>query len=99
MSVIPSIYLWSAGSALLAFIGMLIAHKLVKPIDLGQHQPALDATLNIVGTLVSILLGLLVAASLNSYQILQSAVEAEATSVSEVCRLSLGCHLMSKNKF
>jgi len=88
--LIPSIYLWSAGAALLAFLGMLIAHRLVKPIDLKEHQPALDATLNIVGTLVSILLGLLVAASLNNYQILEAAVDSEATSVAEVCRLSFG---------
>jgi len=90
MSIIPSIYLWGLGSALFALAGMLVAHRLVKPIDLAQHQPSLDATLNIVGTLVSILLGLLVAASLTSYQSLQSTVDSEATSVSEICRLSFG---------
>lgn len=90
MHSIPTIYIWSAGSALLALGGMMIAHRLVKPIDLEKHQPFLDATLNIVGTLVSILLGLLVAASLNSYQTLEGDVEAEATSVAEVGRLSFG---------
>ena len=90
MIPIPSIYLWSAGSALFAFIGMLIAHQFVKPINLTENQAALDATLNIVGTLVSILLGLLVASSLNNYQALEAAVDAEATSVAEVCRLSFG---------
>ncbi len=90
MFLIPSIYLWSGGAALLAFAGMLIAHKFVKPIDLHEHQAVLDATLNIVGTLVSILLGLLVAASLNNYQTLEASVDAEATSVAEVCRLSYG---------
>ncbi len=55
-----------------------------------ENQPALDATLNIVGTLVSILLGLLVAASLNNYQTLESAVDSEAISIAEVCRLSFG---------
>lgn len=90
MAGIPSIYLWSAGSALFALAGMLIAHKLVKPVDLEKHQPFLDATLNIVGTLVSILLGLLVAASLNNYQVLESNVEAEATNIAQICRLSLG---------
>ncbi len=88
--MIPSIYLWSAGSALFAFIGMLIAHRFVKPIDFKENQPALDATLNIVGTLVSILLGLLVAASLNNYQTLESSIDSEATSISEVARLSFG---------
>jgi hypothetical protein len=82
--------MWSAGSALAALGGMLIAHRLIKPIDLEKHQPFLDATLNIVGTLVSILLGLLVAASLSNYQTLEGDVEAEATSVAEVGRLSFG---------
>ena len=88
--ILPSIYLWSAGSALFAFAGMLIAHRIVKPIDLKENQAALDATLNIVGTLVSILLGLLVAASLNNYQTLETAIDSEAISVAEVCRLSFG---------
>jgi hypothetical protein len=90
MVAIPSIYLWTLGSALLAIVGMLVAHKFVRPINLDEHQPGLDATLNIVGTLVSILLGLLVAASLNKYQSLETDVDAEATSVASVCRLSLG---------
>jgi hypothetical protein len=97
MFAIPSIYLWSAGAALLAFIGMLIGHRLVKPIDLKENQAALDATLNIVGTLVSILLGLLVAASLNNYQTLESAIDSEATSVAEVCRLSIGLPPQERN--
>jgi hypothetical protein len=90
MIAIPSIYLWSAGSALLALVGMLVAHKLVKPIDLDKHQAGLDATLNIVGTLVSILLGLLVAACLGNYQTLEAGVDAEAASVIEIARLSFG---------
>ncbi len=90
MITIPTIYMWSIGSALFALVGMLIAHRLIKPIDLDKHQPSLDATLNIVGTLVSILLGLLVAASLANYQSLQTAVDAEASSVSDVCRLTFG---------
>jgi hypothetical protein len=87
---IPLIYFWSLGSALFAFIGLVVAHKFVKPIDIDAHQPTLDATLNIVGTLVSILLGLLVAASLSNYQTLESDVDAEAMSVASICRLSLG---------
>lgn len=86
----PSIYVWSAGAALIAVIGMLIAHRIVKPVNLQENQPALDATLNIVGTLVSILLGLLVAASLSNYQNLETAVDSEAMSISEVCRLAFG---------
>ncbi len=88
--MIPLIYIWSACSALVAFSGMMLAHRFVKPIDLKENQPALDATLNIVGTLVSILLGLLVAASLANYQALELAIDSEATSVAEVGRLSFG---------
>jgi len=87
---IPSIYLWSVGSALFALSGLLIGHKLVKPIDVKEHQASLDATLNIVGTLVSILLGLLVAGSLSSYQSLEADAEAEAGGIAGICRLSFG---------
>jgi len=90
MITVPSIYIWSAGSALLALGGMLVAHRLVKPIDLNKHQAGLDATLNIVGTLVSILLGLLVAACLGNYQNLEAGVDAEAAAVIEIARLSFG---------
>jgi hypothetical protein len=90
MIVIPQIYLWSAGSALLSVVGMIVAHKFVKPIDLAKHQAGLDATLNIVGTLVSILLGLLVAACLGNYQMLETGVDAEAAGVIEIARLSFG---------
>ncbi len=90
MIPIPSIYLWSAGSAFFALLGLLLAHKFVKPVDHSEHQPVLDATLNIVGTLVSILLGLLVAASLSNYQTLEANADAEASSVSEICRLAYG---------
>jgi hypothetical protein len=98
MFQIPAIYLWSAGSALFALTGMLIASKIVKPIDLDIHQPCLDATLNIVGTLVSILLGLLVAASLNTYQTLAEDVDAEAASVAGICRLSFGLSVETREQ-
>ncbi len=72
---------------LLCFIG---ARKLHKPIDIGTHQGFLDAMLTIVGTLVSILLGLLVAASLDRYQKLEEAVDAESRAVSDIFRLARG---------
>lgn len=93
MFCIPAIYLYSLGAALFAIVGMLIAHYIVKPIDLSKNQACLDATLNIVGTLVSILLGLLVAASLSNYQTLAADVDSEATGVADICRLSLALPL------
>jgi hypothetical protein len=87
---IPAIYEWSAGSAIMALAGMYIVHKVLKPLDLERHQAGLDATLNIVGTLVSILLGLIVAACLTNYQALEADVDSEAAGVIEIARLSFG---------
>jgi hypothetical protein len=87
---IPMIFLLSAGAAALAVVGFLIFHRLVKPIDLNEHQGFLDAMLNIVGTLVSIVLGLLVAAALDRYHTLEQSVDKEAADVSQVYRLARG---------
>lgn len=87
---IPSIVIVSVGSALLAVAGFSLTRKLVKPIDLDEHQTFLDAMLSIVGTLVSILLGLLVAASMDRYQELVHQVDAEAAGVSDIFKLSHG---------
>lgn len=57
---------------------------------MAQHQPFLDATLTIVGTLVSILLGLLVANSVDYYESMQSTADNEAASVADVVRLACG---------
>jgi hypothetical protein len=90
MPHIPSIFVYSALAALVAVVGFMIVHRITKPIDLDEHQGFLDAMLNIVGTLVSILLGLLVAAALDHYQSLELSVDREATCVSQVFRLAAG---------
>jgi hypothetical protein len=90
MTGIPTIVLYSLGAAVVAMLGFVAVRKLSKPIDLAEHQTFLDAMCNIVGTLVSILLGLLVAASLDTYQALETTVDQEANSVAEVFRLSRG---------
>jgi hypothetical protein len=87
---IPSIFLLSALAAIVAGVGFLLVHRFVKPIDLDEHQGFLDAMLSIVGTLVSILLGLLVAAALNHYSDLEQSVDTEASNIAQVCRLSSG---------
>src|SRR5262245_12249580 len=54
--------------------------------------------LSIVGTLVSILLGLLVAASLDHYQSIESSVDSEAANVGQIYRLTAGLPLdVAKN--
>ena len=90
MLQIPSIIMLSAAAAIIAVAGFLIVHRVVKPIDLGEHQGFLDAMLSIVGTLVSILLGLLVAASLDHYQTLEQSVDTEAAAIGQVYRMSEG---------
>src|SRR5437667_5934218 len=90
MSPIPSIFLLSAGAAIIAVVGFFIVHRILKPIDLTEHQSFLDAMLSIVGTLVSILLGLLVAAALDHYRSLEQSVDTEAASVAQVFRLTIG---------
>ncbi len=98
MDQIPSIFLFSAGAAIIAVAGFSVVHRVVKPIDLEEHKGFLDAMLSIVGTLVSILLGLLVAAALTGYQSVEQSVDSEAASVSEIYRLSLGLPQESKRK-
>jgi hypothetical protein len=87
---LPSIFILSAGAAALAIIGFLVVRWVVKPINLDQHQNFLDAMLGIVGTLVSILLGLLVAAALDRYQALEQSVDTEAANISQIMRLTTG---------
>lgn len=88
--MIPSFVILTAGAALVGLIGFLIVHRVIKPINLEEHQSFLDAMLNIVGTLVSILLGLLVAAALDHYQNLEHTIDNEAANVIQLCRLSSG---------
>jgi hypothetical protein len=90
MNPIPSIFVLSAAAAIIAVVGFFIVHRVIKPIDLNEHQGFLDASLSIVGTLVSILLGLLVAAAMDHYHSIEQSVDAEASYVSEVYRLTSG---------
>lgn len=89
METLPSVFVL-VGAVTIATITFFIAQKVTKPIDLDEHQSFLDAMLNIVGTLVSILLGLLVAAALDHYQDLEQNIDAEASNVFQLCRLSTG---------
>src|ERR1043166_4742180 len=90
MPDIPSIFVLTALAALIAVVGFFIVNRVIKPIDLEEHQGFLDAMLNIVGTLVSILLGLLVAAALAQYQALEQSVDLEAANVAQIFRLTAG---------
>ncbi|MBI1270782.1 DUF4239 domain-containing protein [bacterium] len=90
MEGIPSIFSLSAVAALLAAVGFFVVQRVVKPVDMETHQGFLDAMLSIVGTLVSILLGLLVAAALEDYEALEISVDKEAAGVAHVFRITAG---------
>lgn len=98
MAIFPSIYILSAAAVIVALAGFILVRKISKPIDLDEHQGFLDAMLNIVGTLVSILLGLLVAAALDHYQNLEESIDNEAANAAQLFRLSSGLPEETSNK-
>lgn len=87
---LSTIAIWCLGSLIVALLGFYISNRLMKPVELEKDQGFLDATLAIVGTLVSILLGLLVSNSLDYYDHVETNAGNEAGSVSEIFRLSKG---------
>ena len=96
MGPIPSIFTLSAAAAIVAAVAFFVVQRFIKPIDMNEHQGFLDAMLSIVGTLVSILLGLLVAAALEDYQALETSIDNEAASVAHVFRLTAGLPVESR---
>ncbi len=98
MSGLPIVLVICLGSAVLALVGFGVSRKLMKPIDMNEHQQFLDAMFSIVGTLVSLILGLLLAAALDHYQNLESIVDAEASGVAEIYRFSRGMPQPTRGK-
>ncbi len=88
---------WCLASTVLALLGFLATRKYLNLAEMEQHQPFLDATLTIVGTLVSILLGLLVANSVEYYESMQATADNEAASVADVVRLVRGLPASARN--
>lgn len=90
MSGIPLVFMICMASALVAVAGFMATRKIMTKVDISEHQNFLDAMFSIVGTLVSLLLGLLVAASLDHYQNLEQVVESEAAGVAKIFRCARG---------
>jgi hypothetical protein len=88
MSLSPLVY-WALGFLAVALAGLFISSKTLK-IDLDKNGELIIAMLTILGTLVSILLGLLVSSADDQYRTMEACVNTEATSVNEVFRLSRG---------
>ncbi len=88
MSFSPLI-LWAVSFVIVSLIGLYISSRTIK-IDHEQNGDFIVAMLTILGTLVSVLLGLLVSSADDQYRSLESCVNSEATGVSEVFRLARG---------
>jgi hypothetical protein len=88
MSFSPLVY-WAAAFLVISLIGLFISAKTIK-IDLDKNGDLIVAMLTILGTLVSVLLGLLVSSADEQYRSLEVSVNSEATSVNEIFRLSRG---------
>ncbi len=88
MSLSPLFY-WAAGFMAIALVGLFLSAKTIK-IDLAQNGELIVALLAILGTLVSVLLGMLVSSADEQYRALEQSVSGEATSISEVFRIARG---------
>lgn len=88
MSLSPLIY-WALAFVIISLAGLYVSTKTIK-VDLDKNGELIVAMLTILGTLVSILLGLLVSSADEQYRSLEQSVNSEATSVNEVFRLARG---------
>lgn len=88
MSLSP-LFFWAAGFMAIALLGLFLSAKTIK-IDLAKNGELIVALLAILGTLVSVLLGMLVSSADEQYRSLEECVSSEATSISEVFRIARG---------
>ncbi len=88
MTISPLFY-WAAGFLVISLAGLFVSSKAIK-IDLDENGELVVAMLTILGTLVSVLLGLLVSSADDQYRSLEECVNSEATSVNQVFRLARG---------
>jgi len=91
MNFSPLTY-WAVGFIVIALAGLHITTRFVK-IDMEKSGELVVAMLTILGTLVSVLLGLLVSSADEQYRSLEECVSTEATSVGQVFRLARGLPL------
>ncbi|MDR3612422.1 MAG: DUF4239 domain-containing protein [Candidatus Obscuribacterales bacterium] len=77
------------GLVVLTVCGQVVVQRWVKH-DFEPHQGVVEAMLGVVGTLFSVLLGLLVANSIDSYHDVKTQVSAEANSLGDVFRIARG---------
>jgi hypothetical protein len=81
---------WGGGSVALSLGGLYLSKKILKQIDVRGNVDILVAVVTIVGTLVSVVLGLLVSSSVDQYRTMESSVDAEASAIVSLFRMSRG---------
>ncbi|MBK9277544.1 MAG: DUF4239 domain-containing protein [Candidatus Obscuribacter sp.] len=88
MSFSPLFY-WAAASLVIALVGLYVSRKTLK-IDMERNLELIVAMLAILGTLVSVLLGLLVSSADEQYRAMEDCANSEATNISQIFGLSRG---------
>ena len=88
MSMSPLFY-WASAFLLAALAGLFISFKVLK-VDQERNSDLINAMLAILGTLVAVLLGMLVSSADEQYRAMEDCVNSEATSITEVFRLTRG---------
>ncbi|MBY0356584.1 MAG: DUF4239 domain-containing protein [Candidatus Obscuribacterales bacterium] len=92
----PTLWILSGVATAVALVGLFIIKKTTNPTYLRKHHGVIDSILGVVGTLVSVLLGLLVAGALGRYEQINSEVSSESRSLSQI--YFLACGLPEKQK-
>lgn len=77
------------GLVILTVCGQVFVQRRIKH-DFEPHQGVVEAMLGVVGTLFSVLLGLLVANAIDGYHDVKTQVSAEANSLADVFRIARG---------
>ena len=90
MNSVPQLFVFSVGAALLTIVCFFLFRKIPRRVHGDDDQKFLDAMLSIVGTLISIVIGLLVAFALDHYQSIEQTVDNEAANISQIYRLTAG---------
>ncbi|HEY9711896.1 MAG TPA: hypothetical protein V6C72_00410, partial [Chroococcales cyanobacterium] len=75
---------------LVTFVGQLVVDKAFNKEALATHQSLVEAMLGVVGTLFSVLLGLLVAGAIDNYQNIKMQVAYEANACGDIFRVARG---------
>ena len=90
MTNIPFLWMLTLCITCSAVLGLFVAKRFIKTMHLKRHQEFVDAMVNVIGTLVAILLGFMVAAALQHYDTTAAEVGGEARSLADIYSLASG---------